>query len=113
MTVSTQAYLGSQTLLKLGDGNSPETFTTVGEVVSIGPLSQKKDLVETTHMTATAKTYIGGLTDGQEITIVCNYIPNDTPQSSLWTAAGTTSTAKNFQYVIPAAAAGGSKTFSF
>ena len=97
----------------MGDGSSPETFTTVGEVTSIGPLAQRKDLVEATHMLSTAKEYVGGLTDGQEIQLVCNNIPSDTPQQNLWTAAGTTSTAKNFKYVFPSTAAGGSKTFSF
>lgn len=109
--MSTAAFIGSQTLLKLGDAASPPVYTTIGEVVSIGPLAQKKDLIEVTHLESTAKEFIGGLSNGQEIEIVCNYIPTNTQQVALWTAAGTTSAAKLFKYVLPSG--GGSLTFSF
>lgn len=109
--MSTQAFIGSQTLLKLGDAASPPVYTVIGEVVSIGPLAQSKDLIEVTHLQSTAKEFIGGLSDGQEIEIVCNYIPTNTQQVALWTAAGTTSAAKLFTYTLPSG--GGSLTFSF
>lgn len=109
--MSTLAFLGSQTLLKMGDGASPEVFTTIGEVVSIDPLAQSKDLVEVTHMLSTAKEYIGGLTDGQEIGFTCNLLPTNTQQVALLAAAAATSAAKNFKYVLPAG--GGSLTASF
>jgi hypothetical protein len=100
--MTTAAFLGSQTLLKLGDGASPEIFTTIGEVTNIGPLAQKKDLVEVTHMTSTAKEYIGGLTDGQEMSITCNFMfPANTQQTNLINYAGTVSAAKNFRYYLP------------
>jgi hypothetical protein len=111
--MSTKAYIGSQTLFQMGDGLSPEGFVTIGEVVSGGPIAQKKDLIEVTNLISAAKEYTGGLTDGQPVSVVCNYIPDDPKQLALWTAAGTTSTAKNFKYVLPATASGGTKTYSF
>ena len=109
--MATQAFLGSQTLLKLGNGASPEVFTTIAEVTSIGPISQQKDLVEVTHLESTAKEFIGGLSDGQEIEVVCNYRPANAQQNALMIAAGTSSAAKNFQYTLPSG--GGSLTFTF
>lgn len=95
----------------MGDGASPEVFTTVGEVVNIGPIRQHKDLIEVTHMLSTAKEFIAGLSDGSEFEITCNYIPTNTQQAALWTAASTITAAKNFKYVLPSG--GGSLTFSF
>ena len=67
--MATVAFLGSQTLLKIGNAASPEVFTTIGEVTSIGAIGQRNDLVEVTHMLSTAKEYIGGLPDGQEVEV--------------------------------------------
>lgn len=111
--MTTLAYIGSQTLLQLGDAASPPVYTTIGEVTSIGPLAQKKDLIEVTHLLSTAKEFIGGLSDGQEISVDCNFIPDNVNQLALITAAGTASAAKKFKYVLPSTASGGVKTFSF
>lgn len=110
--MTTQAFLGSQTLFKLGNGASPEAFTTVAEVVSIGPLAQRKDLVEVTHLESTAKEFIGGLSDGQEIEIVCNYRPANAQQNALMIAAATNSAVKRFQYQLPSGGGGLIFTFS-
>lgn len=108
--MTTSAFKGSQTLFKIGDAASPEVFTTIGEVVSIGALGQKNDLIEVTHMLSTAKEYIGGLPDGVEIAVMCNYLPTNAQQVAAIAkvAAGTTA---NFKYVMPSG--GGSLTFSF
>lgn len=108
-----QAYLGTQSKLQLGDAGSPEGFTDIGGVVSIDPIARKKDLVEVTDLASTGKEFIGGLSDGQEINFVCNYVPTDPNIVLLRTAAGTASAAKNFRYLIPATAAGGAKMFTF
>ncbi len=108
--MATSAFLGSQTLLKLGNGSSPEVFTTIGEVTSIGALGQRNDLVEVTHMLSVAKEYISGLPDGQEMEVVCNWLPTNTQQRNAITQV-TTGTAVNWRYVMPSG--GGSLTFSF
>jgi hypothetical protein len=111
--MTTLAYIGSQTLFQMGDGASPETFATVGEVTHIGPLSIKKDVIEVTHLLSVAREYVLGLSEGQEITLTCNNVPTDTKQSLLWTTANAISTSKNFKYVYPSTVAGGTKTYSF
>ncbi len=109
--MATSAFLGSQTLLKLGNGASPEIFTTIGEVTSIGPIAQKKDLIEVTHLLSTAKEFIGGLSDGQEVSIEMNYLPNNQEQRALLIAASSVTAAKDFRYVLPSG--GSNLTFSF
>lgn len=109
--MTTSAFPGSQTLLKMGDGNSPEVFTTIGEVVRIDPIAQKKESIEVTHMLSTAKEFIGGLTEGQEISFTCNFLPTNTQQVALIAAAAAIAAAKNFKYVLPSG--GGSLTASF
>ena len=109
--MSTSAFIGSQTLLKIGDGASPEVFTTIGEVVSIGDLGQENDLVEATHMLSTAKEYIYGLPDGVELPVVCNYLPTNAQQVAAL-AAQAAKTTKNFKLVLPTTGDGG-LTFTF
>ncbi len=104
--MTTGAFIGSQTLLQLGDSSSPPNYVTIGEVVSISPLAVKKDLVEVTHLLSTAKEFIGGLSDGQEITIVCNMLPTNTQQVNLLADAASTSTAKPFKYQLPSSSGG-------
>ena len=94
--MATSAFLGSQTLLQIGNGASPEVFTTIAEVRSLGDFGQENDLVEVTHFLSTAKEYIFGLADGVELPVVVNYIPTDTTHvASL--AAQATRTTKNFK----------------
>jgi hypothetical protein len=109
--MATSAFLGSLTLLQVGNGLSPQTFTTIGEGVTISPIAQKKDLVEVTHFQSTAKEFIGGLSEGQEITVTCNYIPGNTQQNALIIAAATITAAKDFRYVMPSG--GSNLKFSF
>ena len=54
------------TLIKKGDGASPEVFTAVAQVQGITGPGQKADTIETTtHNQANAyKTYIAGLMEG-------------------------------------------------
>ena len=109
--MATVAFSGSQTLFKVGNGASPQVFTTVGEVTSIGAVSVKKGLIDVTHMTSTAHEFIGALSEGQEIEIECNYIPANAQQNALLIAANTVSTAKDFRYVMPSG--GSNLTLSF
>lgn len=65
------------TLLKMGDGQSPEVFTTIAEIRSIsGPSFQADVLDATVHNTATPwREFISGLLDGGEIQMELNFIP--------------------------------------
>lgn len=108
--MTTSAFIGSQSLLRIGSGASPDVYTTIGEVVSFGELGQKNDLVEVTHLLSTAKEYIYGLPDGSELTVVCNYLPTNAQQVAAL-AAQAAKTTKNFNYVMPSG--GGSLQFTF
>lgn len=110
--MTTAAFIGSQTLMQIGDGLSPEGFITIGEVVSVSPLAVKKDLVEVTHLLSTAKEFIGGLSDGQEITVVCNFLPTNAQQVALLLDASTPSGIKNFKYKLPTTGGGLTSSFS-
>lgn len=63
------AKAGIQTLLKMGDGASPEVFTTIAACGDITGPSMSAGTYETTsHDTTTGyKTFITGLKDGGEI----------------------------------------------
>ena len=98
--MATTAVLGSQALLKRGDGNSPEAFITIYEVTSIGEVGEENDLVEATHMLSTAKEYIYGLGDGVEFPVTVNYLYSNSTHAGLINDQRTKTT-RNFQLVLP------------
>lgn len=80
----TSAILGASTLLKLSDMASPEIFTKIAEVLSIGEIGDTADEVEVTNMdSGTDKEYIGGLTDGSTVEFTVNFIAGNTQQEAL------------------------------
>ena len=87
-------------LFKLGQANSPETFTTVEEVFSISGFGVLNNLVNVTNFDSPSGTmeYISGLSDGQEITVEANYVASATQQTALRTAVAGQQT-RNFQIV--------------
>lgn len=93
------------TLLKLGDGGSPESFTTVAEVRNISGPSFASDAIDvTTHNTPTPfRRYINGLLDGGEISFELNFIPQETTHSytSGILADFLNRTRRNVQLVFP------------
>ncbi len=71
------------TLLKIGNGASPEVFATVAELRTIsGPKLTADTIDVTTHNTPTPfRRYIAGLLDGGEVTFDINFIPTETTHS--------------------------------
>lgn len=94
------------------------SFLSLGSEVTLKGLqsvqfgSNKVDSVETTDTNAVngVKSYIPGLEDPGDCTVVCNSLPEDTTQQAL-AALKTAKTVATFGFVYPAAAGGGSKTF--
>lgn len=107
--MATSAFIGSQSLVQLGNGASPEVFTTIGEVTTFGGLGQRNDLIEATHLLSLAKEYVYGLADGLEIPVELNYVPTNAQQIAAL-AAQAAKTTKNFKYVLPITAP---NTFAF
>lgn len=72
------------TQLKVGDGQSPQTFYIVSGVTDITGPSMSVDEAETTsHSTASPhKTFIPTLIDDGEISFPCNFDPDDNTHSA-------------------------------
>ena len=104
--MATAAISGYGTLLKIGDGGSPETFTTIGEVRSIsGPSMETDEIDVTTHSSAAAgafREFILGLIDAGSVEFDINYVPGDATHISLRTSFLARSL-KNYQCVLPGA----------
>lgn len=98
------AIAAKGTLLKIGDGATPENFTSVAEVVNIGGPALSMDPIEVTNQGSTDgwKEYIAGLKDGGEVSLDLNYIPTETTHNA---TAGLINdlengTVRNFQLVF-------------
>lgn len=67
---------------RLGDGSPPQ-YTDVEEVKTVTGLGKTNKLIDVTSFDSPAGTmeYIAGLSDGEQITVTCNRIPNESPES--------------------------------
>lgn len=99
------AWSGFDTLLKIGDGGSPEGFTVIAEVTGIGGPGLGQDAIATTHHVSDGgfNEAVGGLLDGGEVTFELNFGPKVWMHSA---ATGLvddieTRTVRNFQLVFP------------
>jgi hypothetical protein len=90
--MATNAKLGALSSLKLGDGASPEVFTTVAEVLRVGSIGQSASEIEVTHLSSTSKEYIGGLSESSTVEFSLNFV-GGTQQNALRDGVGDT---KNF-----------------
>ncbi len=82
----TQANI-SNFKIEIGDAASPEVFTAIEEVLSIGGFGKANELVDVTNFdSGLTKEYIAGLADGQEVTIEANYYAGASGQQALKTA---------------------------
>ena len=102
------------TLLKIGDGGDPETFTAIAEVSSISGPGLSLDTIDVTHHSSTAgwREFVGGLLDAGEVSFDINYLPTDaTHDASTGLIKDMTDrTVRNFQLVFPDAS---NTTWSF
>jgi predicted secreted protein len=101
-------------LLKIGDGATPENFTTIAEVADLGGPALKLDAIEVTHHESPGgwRENIGGLLTAGEVTFTLNFIPTEaTHDASTGLIADMVArTKRNFQLVFPDV---GSTTWSF
>lgn len=87
-----------KTKLKIGDGASPEVFTAMPELFSVGPVGGSKELVDfTNHDTTGQYDYqVFDLEDGNELQFEANDIHGDADQA-LFRTAYANSARPNFQ----------------
>jgi len=104
-----RAFAGQGTQLQLGDGGSPEAFTTIAEVHKVARGGSKMDLVDVTNFDSIGayREKLATLLDGGELTFDANYVPQDTSQQALQ-AQFDGRTLSNWKIVLP----GGRGTFS-
>lgn len=102
------------TLLKIGDGATPENFTTIAEVTNIsGPSLSLEPIEITSHSSPGGwKEFIGGLLDAGEVTFDINYEPTEATHNATTglIADMVDRTLRNFQLVFPDT---GNTTWSF
>lgn len=93
------------TLLQIGDGGSPENFTTIAEVANISGPGLSLDAIDVTHHSSTGgwREFVGGLLDGGVVSLDINYDPTDgTHDASTGLIADMVArTVRNFQLVFP------------
>lgn len=81
--MSSSALASQGMTLAVGDGASPEVFTTISEVKSIdGPGGQASE-IDVTDLSSTAKEKRTGLHDEGDVTCEINYIPANTQHAQL------------------------------
>lgn len=106
--MSTQAVIGYGTLLKRGDGGSPEVFTAIAEVRSLGTPSPKRSDVDVTHLTSPgrAKEYIAGMIEQGEVSFKINWVPNNATHDEVTglLANQIDGLTRNWQIVLPSSA---------
>ena len=96
----TSAVLGSGATLQLGSGASPQVYTTIAEVLRVGPIGSSNPEVDVTNLDSTAKEYIAGLADGNTVEFEMNWVAGNTQQQSLRTSQASGSTI-NMKMVWP------------
>ena len=69
--------------LSRGDGATTEVFTAVPKVISMGGLGAANSQIDATTWDSTAKEFISGLAEGQEVTIEANRVLSDVTQEAL------------------------------
>lgn len=82
--MATGATIGYGSLLQRGDELSPQTFTTIAEVKSIGEFGSERELLDVANFDSENgfREYILGLKDGVELTGTANFLPNNATQNS-------------------------------
>lgn len=65
------------------DNQSPESFTTIGDVLSIGGPSGTAAEIDTTHLGSAAREFLIGLRDEGSVSLECNYDPDSTQHQDL------------------------------
>lgn len=109
-----QAIAALGTLLKKGDGGSPETFATIAEVLDIGGPELGLDTEDATSHDSTAgwEDVVPTILRSGEVTFEINYVPSHATHnaSTGLVADMKNKTKRNFQLVFPNA---GTTTWAF
>lgn len=103
-----QAKKAKGSVLQIGDGATPEVFTTIAEVTTIKQSGAKFDEVDVTNMESLAKEFQAGMEDSGTLQLAMSFV-NDATQTSLKSAKGTV---VNFVWQFPTLATPKKLTFA-
>lgn len=109
---ATAGKIGYGTLIKAGSDASPQVFSTIAEVRKIGNFGSKRGLVDMTNFDSanTFMEYILAMKDGAQISVECNFLPNNVTQNVYGLIRDhNNGTTRDFRIVMP----GAFGTFSF
>jgi len=85
---ASEGKIGFGTTLGIGDGASPEVFTTIGEIFSPIKVGETKPLVDFTHHQSpnAFREFKVGIAEGDEVALQCNWVVSETGQEAARTA---------------------------
>lgn len=86
--------------LQVGDGASPETFTTIGEIADMPPIEVSKSDRDRTGYDDTVRQHAHGIEEPGTFTLTMFWDPDDTAQLGLITAY-TNETDDNYKVLCP------------
>jgi predicted secreted protein len=101
-------------LFQIGDGASPEVFTTIPEVIRIQAPNVRFDLHDVTSHDSTGgfREFLPGLADGENATAELNWVPSNTVHKSIRVDAYA-KTLRNFKIVFADDTVGADNTIVF
>lgn len=70
-------YTANGTTLGRGDGASPEVFTSVAQLQTIGSAGSERGLIDVTNLSSTAREYKKAIKDGLELQCVAQWDPDN------------------------------------
>lgn len=77
--MTSSAFWAYGSTLQLGDGATPEVFTSIAEITSLTPPQMSRDDIDvTSHSSSDGyREFIGGLRDGGEVSLEANWLPTN------------------------------------
>lgn len=92
--------------IAIGDQASPEVFNTIINVMSISSngLGGARSDIDVTNLSSTAREYLTGLPDIEEVTFTINQVTTDTYHTLLETLHGT-GASRNYRITLPSSPA--------
>lgn len=98
--MTTQAISSQLSEFRVGNGASPEVFTSICDIVDINGPNETADPLEASSLCSTSKEFVGGLRDGGEITLQLNLAPTNPNHLQFQTDLGAAIT-RNYQIALP------------
>lgn len=102
--MTAKSYAAKGTVLKMGDGASPEVFTAIAQIGDVDGPNSKRETVDTTHHGSASKEFVATILDAGEVKFSINYDPAEATHKNLAGGliyAHQNGTLKNFKIDLP------------